>query len=79
MNKSKRYRLGIDIGGTFTDFAVVDENTGETLTFKTPSVPADPARAVLNGLKILESDYGIAAADIDYFVHGTTLGLNTLL
>ncbi len=74
-----RYRLGIDIGGTFTDMAVVEEATGKTLTFKTPSVPSDPARAVLNGVNILRRDYGIAPNDIGYFVHGTTLGLNTLL
>ena len=79
MNYRKRFRLGIDIGGTFTDLAVVEEATGETFSFKTPSVPTDPARAVLNGIKILQNDYGIAPEEISYFVHGTTLGLNTLL
>lgn len=79
MTDISRYRLGIDIGGTFTDLAVVDEATGETLTFKTPSVPSDPARAVLNGIVKLRDEYGIAPGQISYFVHGTTLGLNTLL
>ncbi|MEE3664267.1 hydantoinase/oxoprolinase family protein [Brenneria sp. g21c3] len=79
MNHHPRYRLGIDIGGTFTDLAVVEEASGKTLTLKTPSVPADPARAVLNGIRILQREYGISPADIGYFVHGTTLGLNTLL
>ena len=79
MTDISRYRLGIDIGGTFTDLAVVDEATGETLTFKTPSVPSDPARAVLNGIVRLRDEYGIAPGQISYFVHGTTLGLNTLL
>ena len=50
----KRYRLGIDIGGTFTDLFVVDEVSGATLSFKTPSVPSDPAQAVRNGVRILE-------------------------
>ncbi len=75
----KRYRLGIDIGGTFTDLFVVDEVSGATLSFKTPSVPSDPAQAVRNGVRILEEEHGIPAAQIGYFVHGTTLGLNTLL
>ncbi|MFC3059972.1 hydantoinase/oxoprolinase family protein [Paenirhodobacter populi] len=73
------YRLGIDIGGTFTDLALLNEATGQMIAFKTPSVPSDPARAVLNGVTILRDEHGIAPADIAYFVHGTTLGLNTLL
>lgn len=79
MKYQNGYRLGIDIGGTFTDFAVVEETSGKTITFKTPSVPEDPARAVLNGLNILKSQYDIHPEQITYFVHGTTLGLNTLL
>ncbi|CAH1650413.1 hydantoinase/oxoprolinase family protein [Chelatococcus asaccharovorans] len=79
MTHRPRYRLGVDIGGTFTDLAVVEEDSGRLLTFKTPSVPADPARAVLNGINILSQEHGIAPHEIDYFVHGTTLGLNTLL
>ncbi|KAA0971982.1 hydantoinase/oxoprolinase family protein [Aureimonas fodinaquatilis] len=79
MTNTLHYRLGIDIGGTFTDLAVVEEATGKTLTFKTPSVPSDPARAVFNGIVQLRDEYGIAPEQIRYFVHGTTLGLNTLL
>lgn len=79
MTDRPRYRLGIDIGGTFTDLAVVEEATGKTLTFKTPSVPEDPARAVFNGVEILRREHGIDPGEIGYFVHGTTLGLNTLL
>lgn len=79
MPGTSRYRLGIDIGGTFTDLALVNEATGEVLSFKTPSVPSDPARAVLNGVETLRDEHGIDPAGIGYFVHGTTLGLNTLL
>ncbi|OJY38966.1 MAG: hypothetical protein BGP06_15095 [Rhizobiales bacterium 65-9] len=78
-NRNARYRLGIDIGGTFTDLALMDEATGETLSFKTPSVPSDPAQAVLNGVAELANKHDIDPASIGYFVHGTTLGLNTLL
>lgn len=73
------YRLGIDIGGTFTDLALVDEATGRMISFKTPSVPHDPAQAILNGVIELRDKHGIDPAGIGYFVHGTTLGLNTLL
>lgn len=73
------YRLGIDIGGTFTDLALVDEETGAMIAFKTPSVPHDPAQAILNGVIALRDRHGIDPAQIGYFVHGTTLGLNTLL
>lgn len=79
MTSTSRYRLGIDIGGTFTDLAVVEEATGRVLTFKTPSIPSDPARAVHNGVVRLRDEYGIEPGQISYFVHGTTLGLNTLL
>lgn len=77
--KNARYRLGIDIGGTFTDLVLMNETTGETLSFKTPSVPSDPAQAVLNGVAELADKHSIDPASIGYFVHGTTLGLNTLL
>ena len=79
MTGSKRYRLGIDIGGTFTDLVLMDEASGEMLSFKTPSVPDDPAQAVLNGIELLRREHGIAPASIGYFVHGTTLGLNTVI
>lgn len=73
------YRLGIDIGGTFTDLALVDENSGRMISFKTPSVPHDPAQAILNGVIKLRDEHGIDPSEITYFVHGTTLSLNTLL
>ena len=44
------YRLGVDVGGTFTDLLMIDEDTGETWRAKTPSTPADPSIGVLAGL-----------------------------
>lgn len=76
---TKQYRLGIDIGGTFTDLVLMDETSGETLSFKTASVPSDPAQAVLNGIELLQKEHGIEPGSIGYFVHGTTLGLNTVI
>ena len=74
-----RYRLGIDIGGTFTDLHVMEEGTGRLYALKTPSTREDPSLAVANGIEELERRYGIAPADIAYFAHGTTLAVNTLL
>lgn len=72
-------RLGIDIGGTFTDLVLMSEATGETVALKTPSTPADPAAAVLNGINQLIAEHDVDPREIRYFVHGTTLALNTLI
>jgi N-methylhydantoinase A len=73
------YRLGIDIGGTFTDFSLMDESTGRTLIAKVPSTPSHPSRAVLQGLAQFSERHRIEPSSIAYFVHGTTIGVNTLL
>ncbi|MEJ8307028.1 hydantoinase/oxoprolinase family protein [Saccharibacillus sacchari] len=75
---SQNWRLGIDIGGTFTDLTLLEQSSGETITLKTPTVPADPAQGIANGLEALKKR-GVNPSDIRYFVHGTTIGLNTLL
>ncbi|WP_255473417.1 hydantoinase/oxoprolinase family protein [Planomicrobium sp. CPCC 101110] len=72
------YRLGIDIGGTFTDLTLFNTETGEFMGLKTPTVPKDPARGITNGLALLQEE-GIKPLEINYFVHGMTIGLNTLL
>jgi N-methylhydantoinase A len=73
-----RYRLGIDIGGTFTDLLLVDEVDGRVVAFKTASTPS-PEDAVIDGITELKQRYGVDPAEIVYFSHGTTLGVNTLL
>ena len=45
------FRLGVDVGGTFTDLLLIDESNGETFTAKVPSTPHDPSVAVLNGIE----------------------------
>ena len=77
MSKNQ-YRLGIDIGGTFTDLTLLNAETGKFFNYKTPTVPHDPAQGISNGLALLNKD-GIEPAQISYFVHGMTIGLNTLL
>jgi N-methylhydantoinase A len=73
-----RYRLTVDTGGTFSDFVYLDEDTSEVTIAKLPSTPDDPSRAILAGVQVL-LDKGIAANDIAYFCHGTTVGTNALL
>ncbi|WP_017728849.1 hydantoinase/oxoprolinase family protein [Halalkalibacterium ligniniphilum] len=69
------YRLGIDIGGTFTDLVCYDKEKGTYQTEKILTTPKNLADGVLEGLKNLVDDF----RDIDYFVHGTTAGLNAFL
>jgi N-methylhydantoinase A len=73
------YRLGIDIGGTFTDFALLDESTGEISALKYPSNRTRPAAAVFAGWDRMLADQHVEAADLGYFTHGTTLAVNTVL
>ncbi len=70
-----RYRVAVDIGGTFTDFIIVDEERDVTLTGKVSSTPADPAEGVLEGLREVVP----VPADIGFIVHGTTVGINAFL
>ena len=72
---TKRYRLAADIGGTFTDIVAQDVSTGVCHATKILSVPANPAQAVVRGIESAIPK----SADIEFFVHGTTVGLNALL
>lgn len=73
-----KYRVTVDTGGTFSDFVFFNEETGEISITKVPSTPKEPFQAVLNGVKEL-LDQGVAAKDIAFFSHGTTVGTNALL
>jgi N-methylhydantoinase A len=74
-----RYWLGIDIGGTFTDFALFDTARGELIGLKVPSTPPAFAEAVRAGLDQLASEHGIDLGEIATVVHGTTIAVNTLI
>lgn len=76
---SHRFRLGIDVGGTFTDFAVMDETTGRLVPFKQATTPAQPAEAVVAGLRRLAERGDLDPAGVHFFVHGTTLATNTVI
>jgi len=73
-----KHRVTVDTGGTFSDFVFFNEDTGEITITKVPSTPKEPFQAVLNGVKEL-IDQGVAAGDISFFCHGTTVGTNALL
>jgi len=70
-----RYRVAVDVGGTFTDFVIQDTRTGSALTNKVLSTTEDQARGVLGGLREEVESFG----DIASLVHGNTVGLNALL
>jgi N-methylhydantoinase A len=76
---TRRIRIGIDTGGTFTDVVAFDEDTGELVTTKTPSTPGNPADGFLAGIDKVLGLLGATGADIDAVSHGTTVATNQLL
>ena len=73
------YRLGVDVGGTFTDLLLFDDQTGQSHKTKVPSTPDDPSRAVVNGTKDICEIADISPDQIEYFLHGTTVATNAVL
>jgi N-methylhydantoinase A len=73
------YRLGVDVGGTFTDLLLVDEKTGRNWSAKVPSTPADQSVGVLSGMARVCAQAGIEPTAIDHVLHGTTIATNTVL
>jgi N-methylhydantoinase A len=72
------FRVGFDVGGTFTDFALQTDD-GRLLTGKRLTTPHDPARACVEGLEELVARAGLAFPDLAQAVHGTTLGSNIVI
>jgi N-methylhydantoinase A len=73
-----RYRVAVDIGGTFTDF-VLRGSEGQLLTYKLSSTTDDYGRAIVQGLRSLSNEHGFAPEQVVEIVHGTTVGANTVL
>ncbi|TDC57116.1 hydantoinase/oxoprolinase family protein [Actinomadura sp. KC345] len=73
------YRLGVDVGGTFTDVLLVDEETGVSHRAKTASTPADQSEGVLNGIRKVCRDAGIDLTEVAHVLHGTTVATNAIL
>ena len=73
------YHVGVDTGGTFTDFVALNADTGAISTFKVPSVPDDPAQAVRAGVERLRDRHGVDPSRIGRFIFGTTVATNAVL
>ena len=73
------WRIGVDIGGTFTDVAMVEESSGRIAVAKVPTTPPDFAAGVLQGLRQGLAENGIVASDVTLLSHATTVVTNALL
>lgn len=71
--------VGVDVGGTFTDFHIFDQVDGTSSVFKLPSTPENPADAIIEGLRALVGEGIISAADLRRICHGTTVATNALI
>jgi N-methylhydantoinase A/oxoprolinase/acetone carboxylase beta subunit len=72
-------RLGVDVGGTFTDLIYVDDEAGTILIHKLASTPDDPSRGTVQGVKELTEQAGVTPADLDQVFHGTTIATNIVI
>src|SRR5205085_2220859 len=72
-------RIGVDVGGTFTDLILVDEEAGRITVDKVPSTPDDPARGVVDGVRALCEKAGVRLSEVDNLLHGTTVATNIVL
>ncbi len=77
--RARRIRLGVDTGGTFTDVVALDESSGQLLSTKTPSTPADPSQGFMAGIAKVLAAMGASGADVTAVAHGTTVATNHLL
>ncbi len=73
------YRLGVDVGGTFTDVLLHDSNSERVWLAKTPSTPEDQSIGVIEGVRLAADKAGIGLSDLDSILHGTTVATNAVL
>jgi N-methylhydantoinase A len=73
------YRLGVDVGGTFTDLLLFDDASGDFWRHKTPSTPHDSSEGILTGVEALCGTAGVSPSEIAFFLHGTTVATNAML
>ena len=72
-------KMGIDVGGTFTDLVVIDDRDGRINLTKVPSTPKSPDQAVLNGIEKVSQLFAIDPREIDFLMHGTTVATNAII
>jgi N-methylhydantoinase A len=73
------FRIGVDVGGSFTDFAVLDEASGALTSMKVFSRPDAPGEEIVAGLRAFAARDALDPASVTYFTHGTTVGINTVI
>ncbi len=72
-------RIGVDVGGTFTDLIYVDDETGSVLVHKLPTTPDDPSQGTVQGIRELTAEAGEDAGSLDQVFHGTTIATNIVI
>ncbi len=78
-NTDADWKVGVDIGGTFMDFCALNTTTGDVASVKVLTTPDDPGAELLSGLDLLATRDGLEPTTISRFVHGTTVGINTII
>lgn len=73
------YRIGVDVGGTFTDFVLVNAEDGSLSYFKVPSTPDDPSIGIAEGAREMLARFSVSPVDVGFFGHGTTVATNMLI
>ena len=73
------YRIGIDVGGTFTDFTLLRETDGRVSFHKVPSTPHDPSQAIEQGIADLMRMHSIVPSEVAHVGHGTTVATNLVI
>ena len=73
------YMIGVDVGGTFTDFSVFDSETKRLFHYKHSSTPDDPSRSIVSGIHYILESEGIDPVAVEYLAHGTTVATNALI
>ena len=74
-----RYRIGVDIGGTFTDLVMLDTDNGRLYNEKVLTTPADPSLGVLEGVTKILAAHKVSPSDVRHVIHGTTLVANAVI
>jgi N-methylhydantoinase A len=76
---ARRIRIGVDIGGTFTDLQILDEASGALHSLKTPTTPDDPSIGLMTGIIEAAERFGFRLNEIGFLLHGTTIATNAVL
>jgi N-methylhydantoinase A len=76
---ARRIRIGVDIGGTFTDLQILDQASGALYSLKTPTTPDDPSIGLMTGIAAAARRFGFRLDEIGFLLHGTTIATNAVL